>query len=112
MTHHLTSIVLGLALVSGCGSDPSCEDLCTEAQAGGCTTVTGNCGSFCAALDKVDGPANCESQRDAYESCLDSTPDVCDADCDAKESALSSCVGSYCLGHASDPSCVTLQQSF
>jgi hypothetical protein len=112
MTHHLTSIALGFALVSGCASDPSCEDLCTEAQAGNCTTVTGSCSNFCSALDKVQGPANCESQRDAYQSCLDSTPDVCDAGCDAKESALSSCVGSYCLGHASDPSCVTLQQSF
>lgn len=112
MNYILSSTVVALSLISGCASDPSCEDLCAEGQAGNCTSITGNCGSFCAALDKVQGPANCESQRDAYQSCLDSKPDVCDADCDAKERALSSCVGAYCVGHASDASCVTLQQSF
>ncbi len=112
MTNILASLVLGSVLLAGCGGGRDCADLCTEGQAGSCTSITGNCGSFCGALDDVEDSSGCASQRGAYEACLDASDNVCDVDCDAKESALSSCVGSYCLGHANDPSCVTLRGSF
>lgn len=102
--------VINLGLPACGGKD--CEQLCTEAQAGDCTSIDGNCGSFCAALDDVDGDAGCTDERDAYEDCLNSDDAVCDASCGGAESALSSCITAYCIGHAGDPSCVTLAGSF
>lgn len=107
-------IALGLALTAcdGGSSTDDCINLCTEAQAGDCTSVTGNCGSFCTALDAVQGPANCVSQRDTYESCLESGVNVCDTNCDAAETALEGCIIDYCEANQSDSDCVTLALSF
>ena len=60
----------------------------------------------------MQGPANCESQRDAYESCLNEGDAVCSNDCDGTENALSACVTSYCLANASNPNCIVLAGSF
>jgi len=108
----LVTITILLGTLGACGSDASCEQLCEEAQAGDCTDVAGNCGSFCGALDDVESASGCADERDAYESCLNSKDAVCDVDCDAKENALESCVIAYCAGNAGDPSCVTLAGSF
>ena len=111
MKHIMVAMTLG-ALLVGCGGGKDCVDLCTEAQAGQCTSITGSCTSFCNALDAVQGPANCESQRNAYEACLDDGDAVCSNSCGATESSLSSCVGTYCLANSSNPNCQTLLQSF
>src|SRR5689334_15801572 len=37
----------------GSSGGGDCTSLCTEAQAGDCTRVTGNCGNFCDALDSA-----------------------------------------------------------
>jgi hypothetical protein len=105
-------IALVLALILGACGDKSCEELCEEAQAGDCTSVNGNCGTFCSALDTVEGPSNCADERSTYESCLNGTDAVCDANCDSQESALSSCIQAYCIGHTNDAACVTLATSF
>ena len=111
-----TSIVgaflLCLAAACGGGNSRDCTGLCTDAQAGQCTTITGSCTSFCNALDAVDGPSNCTSQRDAYEACLGVGANVCANSCDSQETSLSNCVGTYCANHASDPDCQTLINSF
>ncbi len=107
----MNKLVLLAMLLGACG-DKTCEELCQEGQAGDCTSIRGNCNSFCAALDAVDDPSGCTDERSAYESCLNTTENACDAECDAKENALESCLRVYCLGHASDPACVTLATSF
>jgi hypothetical protein len=107
-------LALGLAACGGDGegSTGDCIDLCTEAQAGDCTSVNGNCTSFCTALDGVQGPSNCTSQRNAYESCLEQGANVCDNDCAALESSLSNCVGTYCQANPTNADCQTLAASF
>jgi hypothetical protein len=107
--------VSAVALAAGCSDDSesrSCADLCTEAQAGHCTAITGSCGAFCSALDAVQGPSGCTSQRSAYQSCVSSGATACTNNCDSQESALSNCVGTYCLAHTTDANCVTLASSF
>lgn len=94
------------------GGDKDCVDLCTEAQAGACTSIDGNCTSFCNALDAVDGPANCTSQNSAYQSCLNEGALVCDNSCAAAESSLSNCIAVYCATRQSEPNCATLIASF
>jgi hypothetical protein len=112
----LRSIVVCLFMACGAGGGvaqtANCVDLCDEAQDGNCTSVTGNCSAFCDALDAVESPANCTSQRDSYQSCLDRGVDVCDTACDSQESALSNCLANYCVTRQSDPDCVTLIGSF
>jgi hypothetical protein len=106
--------VFGLVL-AGCGDSGStadCVDLCTDAQAGDCTAITGSCASFCTALDNVQGPSNCTSQRNAYQGCLDGGANVCANDCDAQETALGVCIGSFCQANPNNPDCVTLEASF
>lgn len=107
----MKNLVLALILLGACG-DKSCEELCEEAQAGDCTSIEGNCGSFCGALASVESASGCGDEQSAYEECLNGTDDVCDAGCDAQENALASCVQAYCVGHAGDQACVTLAASF
>ena len=94
------------------GEARSCEALCNEGQAGDCTTVTGDCGDFCAALDRAAPKAGCPDAPDDYQACLSETPNACDADCDSTESALESCLTSYCVQNPSDPDCPLLAASF
>lgn len=115
----LSSILRGLFLCSviACGggggtSTADCVDLCTEAQAGQCTSISGNCSAFCDALDAVDDPAGCADEHAAYESCLEGGSNVCDNNCDAQEADLSNCVGTYCAANSGDPDCQTLINSF
>ncbi len=108
----MTKLVIAFAVLLGACGDKSCEELCEEAQAGDCTSIEGNCGNFCGALDDVEGPSGCGDERSSYEACLNETDNVCDAGCGLQENALSSCVQAYCVGHASDPACATLAGSF
>jgi hypothetical protein len=114
VTIMLATLALGLG--AACGSDgggsKSCATACSEGQAGKCTAVKGDCGKFCAALDVLAAPANCGSQKDAYQSCLNKTATVCAASCDAQESATRQCYIAYCLLHASDANCQTLGAAF
>ena len=110
------SVVAALFASAGCSDDDSggrsCAALCSEGQAGHCTTITGDCGNFCSALAAINGPASCTSQYDAYIGCLNTGITVCANSCDSQESALTTCVGTYCLGHSTDANCVTLMNSF
>ena len=115
----LSSIVRAFAccLLVACGSSDGtdtgeCVDLCSEAQDGDCTSITGNCSAFCDALDGVQDEANCTSQRASYQSCLANGADVCDNNCDSQETTLSNCLTSYCLTRTDDPDCETLINSF
>jgi hypothetical protein len=112
----LLLVVVALFAPAGCSDDDSgggdCASLCTQAQAGSCTAITGNCGNFCTALAAVNGPASCTSQYSAYQSCLSMGAAVCANDCDSQESALGTCVGTYCYAHATDANCTTLMTSF
>ena len=116
----IKSLFLASILASGlaaCGGDGEgstgdCVDLCTEAQAGDCTSVEGSCSSFCTALGNVQGPSNCTSQRNAYESCLEQGAAVCDNDCDAQENTLAACVTTYCQANPTNADCQTLAASF
>lgn len=115
----LSSIVRALTfcVVAACGGSDGtdtgeCVDLCTEAQAGDCTSIEGNCSAFCDALDGVQDEANCTSQRASYQSCLADGVDVCDNDCGVEETTLSNCLANYCLTRADEPDCATLINSF
>lgn len=92
------------------GTVLSCAELCTEAQAGNCTFITGSCGDFCSALTNVQSDATCTDERESYESCLNSDA-VCDADCDDEEGALTGCLIAYCLANSSNADCATLTAS-
>src|ERR1700722_17822571 len=47
--------VLAAATLGGCGggSGADCVSLCQAAQAGKCTSISGDCGKFCAAVEVV-----------------------------------------------------------
>lgn len=96
----------------GGGGDKSCSTLCSEAQLGSCTTITGDCGAFCSALDSASPKASCDGARNAYESCLSSGATACDKSCGSSEKALEDCLAKYCLGHSGDADCKTLVASF
>jgi hypothetical protein len=115
----LTSLVrvFALSLVVACGGSDGtdtgeCFDLCTEAQAGDCTSVTGNCTSFCEALDGVQDDSGCTSERSSYQSCLAGGSAVCDNDCDGEETALTDCLTDFCSQNLGNPDCQTLINSF
>jgi hypothetical protein len=113
----MTSILVAL---SACGSDGddgdgqtrSCEALCSEAQAGNCTEVTGDCGDFCPALERAAPKAGCADTRTEYLDCLSETAEVCASDCTSEEADLESCLIGYCAQNASDPDCPVLAASF
>lgn len=105
-----------LCLLVACGSSGTdtgeCVDLCEEAQAGDCTSVTGNCNSFCEAVDGVQDEAGCTAERAAYQSCLAAGANVCDNDCAADETDLTDCLTEFCAANLSNPDCQTLINSF
>jgi hypothetical protein len=109
------TLVVGafIALVCACSSSAKdCTTLCRESQAGSCTTIKGDCATFCGAVDKVKGPSGCTSQYDAYQGCLNSTPKVCDATCNSQESAAVQCVSAYCAAKPSDTNCAVIVAAF
>jgi hypothetical protein len=110
----LAALALGLSAACGSdsGGDKSCTSACSEGQAGSCTSIKGDCGKFCAALDALASPANCGTQKEAYRSCLNKTATVCAASCDAAESAMSQCYTVYCFLHSTDANCLTLAAAF
>jgi hypothetical protein len=94
------------------GGNRACPALCSEAQAGDCTTVTGDCDAFCTAIERAAPKAGCDDERVAYKACLNSEELVCNAGCSSSEDALTDCMTPYCLQNSSDPDCVTLLASF
>ena len=115
------AIIALFVLAQACGSDGdgdgegegrSCETLCSQAQAGNCTDVTGDCDTFCGALDRAAPPAGCDDEQEVYRSCLDEEADICASGCSSRESDLRDCVGAYCLEHQGDADCQTLAASF
>lgn len=111
LVYTLLYAAVALSALSACG--PDCESLCQEAQDRDCTTISGDCGQACAALDSVAEPSGCESQIDAYLDCS-CEGDVCTTEsrCASQENAAASCVASYCLSRGSDPDCATLAAAF
>jgi hypothetical protein len=106
------SLALPLALTPGCGADKDCVELCTEGQAGDCTSIKGDCGAFCSALGNVESPSGCGDARESYQDCLNSESDLCDSSCGLEELTLSQCVASYCAAHAGEADCQTLTAAF
>lgn len=105
----------GCDSAGGGGGQRSCVDLCSEAQAGDCTAITGDCGDFCAALEavKVESRAGCDAEADAYATCESSQANVCDPPgCGTEEQALIDCMQPYCLANLDDPDCMALIASY
>jgi hypothetical protein len=107
MTRFLVWLGLSLAAAGAVGCKSQCESLCSDAQAGNCTAITGDCGIFCSSIQTVASEGNCETQYNNYEACLDQGP-VCSQDCTGQQAALSTCAGAYCLGHTGDTNCQTI----
>ncbi|MBX3228354.1 MAG: hypothetical protein KIT84_06860 [Labilithrix sp.] len=96
------------AATAGNDRNASCTTLCSEAQAGSCTSIKGDCGAFCSALDSAGPKANCTAQRNAYQSCLNSRPSACQASCNGPERTLTECLLPYCAQNSSDSDCSAL----
>jgi hypothetical protein len=106
---HKSWFMLGAVLclmTQGCSKN--CQDLCEEAQADGCTSISGDCGKFCDAADNINDDAGCDSSRDAYEECLNEESNVCDANCDTQESAYGNCIFDFCSNKPSNNDCEDL----
>ena len=93
------------------GDDDACVPLCEAGQAGGCTSITGDCGAFCGALQAIEDASGCADERLTYESCLEVTG-ACGGRCDGQETLLTRCVSDWCETQPGDASCATLLQSF
>ena len=114
MKHLIGLVVCGVIGIAGCGGDDTgnCVDLCTEAQAGDCTSIEGSCSAFCTALDGVQDDAGCADQRETYQSCLNATANVCSNNCAAAETSLGNCIAVYCATHQANADCQVLASSF
>jgi hypothetical protein len=100
------------ALAPACNDgELDCRQLCNEAQDKDCTSIMGDCGDFCEALTNVQDDSGCADEREAYSDCLNDKG-VCAGDCNGAETALTTCLGTYCLAHANTPDCMTLVNSF
>lgn len=114
----MTSLrVLAFSFLVACGGSDGtdtgeCVDLCSDAQAGSCTTIQGSCSAFCNALDGVQDEAGCTSERASYQSCLAGGDDVCANDCDGEEDALTDCLTDFCISAPTNQDCQTLSNSF
>lgn len=102
----LLMLLFASPLACNDNDEASCEDLCSEAQAKDCTSITGDCGQFCAALFDVEGPSGCAGEREAYHECLNEGS-VC-VGCSGEESALETCLGNYCAANYGNSDCQTL----
>jgi hypothetical protein len=90
------------------GGGGDCASLCQDGQAGGCTDITGDCGEFCAALDDVAPRAGCGGNVDDYIDCLNGGADICALDCESEESAMNTCLLTFCSSKPTDESCLAL----
>ncbi len=103
-------------LVACGGSDGTdtgeCVELCSDAQAGSCTSIQGSCTTFCNALDSVQDESGCTSERASYQACLGDGADVCDNDCDGEEAALEDCLTDFCAQNLTNEDCQALASSF
>jgi hypothetical protein len=94
----------GLAV--GCGN--KCKSSCEDGQK--CADATAeekalDCGKFCDDADSVSDAASCSDQFDKLVDCQDDA-DACSAtSCSAQTDAWSTCVGTYCVAHATDAKC-------
>jgi hypothetical protein len=86
--------------------------LCTAAQTGSCTTITGNCTDFCAAIAGLTPLAGCTTQEADYTACLGTAADVCQHSCGVQLQDLHTCLGMYCVSDPTDPDCQKLVASF
>jgi hypothetical protein len=104
------SVLALLAAAAGCGGGRDCKGYCQEAQAANCTSIKGDCGAFCNALESVSSSGGCQSQKDAYNSCLESGP-LCETDsrCSSQSNAAGTCAAKYCLTHATDSNCTVIK---
>lgn len=115
--NHLRSTVFALlaalALGASACSGPDCVSLCEEAQSRDCTAIEGDCSSFCSSLEKVSDAAGCNSQKDAYQSCLEED-DICTGEsrCSSQQNALGTCGGAYCLANSNNADCQRVVNSF
>lgn len=88
-----------------------CRQLCKQGQDEDCTSITGDCDDFCDSLTNIQDESGCNDEREAYSDCLNGEG-VCSSSCNADESALSSCIGTYCATRLDDSDCATLVASF
>lgn len=104
---------LGAACSSSSSDSASCVDLCQAAQDKSCTIVMGDCAKNCGSLDKVSSEGTCNTQNDAYFSCL-ADGDVCTGSdrCSGEQGALEQCAIQYCAAHSSDTDCQTVESAF
>jgi hypothetical protein len=103
------ALVFAAMMPTGCGGAASCESICSEGQSRSCTNITGDCSVFCAALEKITMNGNCTVQYDNYDLCV-SQDDICTGDsrCKGQKSALSTCVGTWCVANLGNVDCQTV----
>lgn len=109
--------MLAVSILVACGGSDGtdtgeCVDLCSDAQAGSCTSIQGSCSSFCDALDGVQDESGCTSERASYQACLADGADVCANNCDGEEAALEDCLTDFCAQNLTNQDCQALANSF
>ena len=97
--------LIGLLVAAGCGSEADCVSICEEAQDRDCTSID-DCDRFCSRSTTVARNADCQSERNALESCAEDG-DACtvDARCNDEENAFGACIAPYCLANPSATEC-------
>jgi hypothetical protein len=90
----------------GGGGGASCEDICLDAQALSCTTIS-DCYEFCDVSQSLAAKAQCQAEYNALHSCSQSTP-TCSIDnvCASQENAFESCLVPFCYANPSDADCI------
>jgi hypothetical protein len=85
----------------------ACEDLCAKVNK--CAGATqADCSTSCAS-SQVPGGTTCASEYSTFLSCANGVPDVCSqtpsSACDTQDSALQSCIATYCASNPNGQGC-------
>ena len=93
-----------------------CETECGQAQmTQGCTTLTGNCQSCCAAAVNLANDSGCQAAFNDYYACISAPADPCNptpVDCTAQQGALQDCATTYCTQVQLTADCIALNGCF
>jgi hypothetical protein len=104
----LVLVASAIPFSGGChknSGQSDCVTACAEANA--CPGAMQNdCATLCNQYDTAATSSGCTSQYDSFMTCLVGLPSECNtSSCDGQFSALSTCLGTYCMNNPTMPFC-------